>query len=148
VARTFVTGLSRSVSALMPLVARDLLHGGAQTLRHHAGRVSAWARGSRAQHRPDPQAVSGEAAVRACALSMGSAIVAVALSRMPVLTAAPWWSRARRGCWRSRCSISACSCRRRVVGRGPVARSVPGSIAGGIAIEAWGWGHLTDAAGR
>jgi pimeloyl-ACP methyl ester carboxylesterase len=34
------------------------------------------------------QRLSGESAIRACALSMGGAIAAVALSRQPVLTAA------------------------------------------------------------
>ena len=38
--RTLVTGIAGgSVSALMPIVARDLLHGGAQSIRRHTGGV-------------------------------------------------------------------------------------------------------------
>src|SRR5882762_5353123 len=87
--RTLVTGLlGGSVSALMPLVARDLLHGGAQTYGIMLGAFGMGAVIGALNIGQIRRQLSGEAAVRACALSMGGAIVAVGLSRMPVLTAA------------------------------------------------------------
>jgi len=91
--------------------------------------------------------LSGEAAVRACALSMGSAIVAVALSRMPVLTAAAFVVRGRVVDAAVACSISACSCSAAALGRGPVARAFQASIRRRDLRSKLGWGHLTDAAG-
>ena len=70
--------------------------------------------------------MSGEAAIRACALSMGGAIVAVALSRMPVLTAAALVVAG--AAWML--AVGAVQYRRAVVGaalgRGPLARGIPG----------------------
>ena len=84
-----VTGLiGGSVSALMPLVARDLLHGGAQTYGIMLGAFGMGAVIGALNIAEVRKRMSGEAAVRACALSMGGAIAAVALSREPVLTAA------------------------------------------------------------
>lgn len=142
-----IGAIASSISALMPLVARDLLHGGAQTYGIMLGAfglgavVGAFCAGE-VRNR-----MSGEAAVRACTLSMGSAIAAVALSRDPVLTtialvlfgamwtmtftlfdigvqlSAPHW----------------------VAGRSLAVYQA--SYSGGIAIGSWGWGRLTDAAG-
>ena len=87
--RTLVTGLiGGSVSALMPLVARDLLHGGAQTYGIMLGAFGMGAVIGALNIGHVRRTLSGEAAVRACALSMAGAIAAVALSRQPVLTAA------------------------------------------------------------
>ncbi len=70
--RTLVTGvIGGSISALMPLVARDLLHGGAQTYGIMLGRLRHGRGARRAQHRRSSrERMSGEAAVRACAISM------------------------------------------------------------------------------
>lgn len=79
--------IGSAIIALMPLVARDLLHGGAQT---YGIMLSAFGLGAviGALTITDVRKrMSGEAAIRACALSMGAAIAAVALSREPVLTA-------------------------------------------------------------
>ena len=55
--RTLVIGLiGGAVMALMPLVARDLLHGGAQTYGIMLGAFGMGAVDRRAQHRRDPQA--------------------------------------------------------------------------------------------
>jgi len=55
--RTFVTGvIGGSVSALMPLVARDLLHGGAQTYGIMLGAFGMGAGDRRAQHHRGAQA--------------------------------------------------------------------------------------------
>src|SRR6202012_2943408 len=87
--RTLVTGLiGGSVSALMPLVARDLLHGGAQTYGIMLGAFGMGAVVGALNIGEIRKRLSGEAAVRACALSMGGAIAAVAISREPVVTAA------------------------------------------------------------
>ena len=91
--------------------------------------------------------MSGEAAVRACALSMGGAIAAVALSREPVLTAAALVVAG--AVWMLAVALFnigvQLSAPRWVAGRSLAAFQA--SIAGGIAIGSWGWGRLTDAAG-
>src|SRR6267143_909557 len=128
--RTLVTGvIGGSVSALMPLVARDLLHSGALNIAEVRKRMS------------------GEAAVRACALCMGGAIAAVALSRQPVLTAAALVVAG--AVWMLAVALFnigvQLSAPRWVAGRSLAAFQA--SIAGGIAMGSWGWGRLTDAAG-
>src|SRR5207244_10075449 len=87
--RALVTGLvGGSVSALMPLVARDLLHGGAQTYGIMLGAFGMGAVLGALNITEVRKRMSGEAAVRACAISMAGAIAAVALSTNAVLTAA------------------------------------------------------------
>jgi hypothetical protein len=133
--------------ALMPLVARDLLHGGAQTYGILLGAFGMGAVIGALCIAEIRRRLSGEAAVRACALSMGGAIIAIALSRMPVLTAAALvvagsvWMLAV-ALYNIGVQLSA---PRWVAGRSLAAFQA--SIAGGIAIGAWGWGHLTDYAG-
>jgi len=113
-----VTGLlGGSVSALMPLVARDLLHGGAQTYGIMLGAFGMGAVIGALNIGEVRKRLSGEAAVRACALIMGVAIAVIAVSHTPVLTAAALVVADRYGCWRSRCSTSACNYRRRAGSR-------------------------------
>ena len=146
--RTLVTGvIGGSVSALMPLVARDLLHGGAQTYGIMLGAFGMGAVIGALNITEVRKRMSGEAAVRACALSMGGAIAAVGLSREPVLTAtalviagAVWMLSV--ALFNIGVQLSA---PRWVAGRSLAAFQA--SIAGGIAIGSWGWGRLTDAAG-
>ena len=146
--RTLVTGLiGGSVSALMPLVAGDLLHGGAQTYGIMLGAFGMGAVIGALNITEVRKRMSGEAAIRACALSMGGAIAAVALSREPVLTAAAlvvagaMWMLAV-ALFNIGVQLSA---PRWVAGRSLAAFQA--SIAGGIAIGSWGWGRLTDAVG-
>ncbi len=146
--RTFVTGLiGGSVSALMPLVARDLLHGGAQTYGIMLGAFGMGAVLGALNITEVRKRMSGEAAIRACALSMGGAIAAVALSREPVLTAAALVIAG--AVWMLAVALFnigvQLSAPRWVAGRSLAAFQA--SIAGGIAIGSWGWGRLTDAAG-
>jgi MFS family permease len=146
--RTFVTGvLGGSVSALMPLVARDLLHGGAQTYGIMLGAFGMGAVLGALNIAEVRKRMSGEAAIRACALSMGGAIAAVALSREPVLTAAALVVAG--AVWMLAVALFnigvQLSAPRWVAGRSLAAFQA--SIAGGIAIGSWGWGHLTDAIG-
>jgi MFS family permease len=147
-ARTLVTGLiGGSVSALMPLVARDLLHGGAQTYGIMLGAFGMGAVIGALNIGTIRQRLSGESAVRACTLSMGGAIAAVALSRQPVLTAAALVVAG--AVWMLAVALFnigvQLSAPRWVAGRALAAFQA--SIAGGIAIGSWGWGHLTDIAG-
>jgi predicted MFS family arabinose efflux permease len=146
--RTFVTGLiGGSVSALMPLVARDLLHGGAQTYGIMLGAFGMGAVIGALNITEVRKRLSGEAAIRACALSMGGAIAAVALSREPVLTAAALVVAG--AVWMLAVALFnigvQLSAPRWVAGRSLAAFQA--SIAGGIAIGSWGWGRLTDAVG-
>jgi MFS family permease len=147
-ARTLVTGvIGGSVSALMPLVARDLLHGGAQTYGIMLGAFGMGAVIGALNITEVRKRMSGEAAVRACALSMGGAIAAVALSREPVLTAAALVIAG--AVWMLSVALFnigvQLSAPRWVAGRSLAAFQA--SIAGGIAVGSWGWGRLTDAAG-
>jgi predicted MFS family arabinose efflux permease len=147
-ARTLVTGvIGGSVSALMPLVARDLLHGGAQTYGIMLGAFGVGAVIGALNIAELRKRMTSEAAVRACALSMGGAIAAVALSREPVLTAAALVVAG--AVWMLAVALFnigvQLSAPRWVAGRSLAAFQA--SISGGIALGSWGWGRLTDAAG-
>jgi MFS family permease len=147
-ARTLITGLiGGSVSALMPLVTRDLLHGGAQTYGIMLGAFGMGAVIGALNISEVRKRLSGEAAIRACAISMGGAIAAVALSHEPVLTAAALVVAG--ASWMLAVALFnigvQLSAPRWVAGRSLAAFQA--SISGGIAIGSWGWGHLTDAAG-
>ncbi|MHC2440134.1 MFS transporter [Bradyrhizobium sp. USDA 4451] len=146
--RTLVTGVGAgAITALMPLVVRDVLHGDAQTYGIMLGAFGAGAVVGALNIAEIRRRMSGEAAIRACALSMGAAMAAVALSRQPLLTAAAlvlagavWmltWAVFNIGV-----QLSA---PRWVTGRSLAAYQAASS--GGIAVGSWGWGHLTDAAG-
>ncbi|WP_291847058.1 MFS transporter [Bradyrhizobium sp.] len=147
-ARTLVTGIiGGSVSALLPLVARDLLNGGAQTYGIMLGAFGMGAVIGALNIAEVRRRMSGEAAVRACAISMAGAIAAVAMSTHPVLTAialvlagAVWMLAV--ALFNIGVQLSA---PRWVAGRSLAAFQA--SIAGGIAVGSWGWGHLTDLAG-
>jgi MFS family permease len=147
-ARTMVTGLiGGSVSALMPLVTRDLLHGGAQTYGIMLGAFGMGAVVGALNIGEVRKRLSGEAAIRACAISMGGSIAAVALSHQPVLTAAALVVAG--AAWMLAVALFnigvQLSAPRWVAGRSLAAFQA--SISGGIAIGSWGWGRLTDAAG-
>src|ERR1700712_5748451 len=147
-ARTLVTGvIGGSISALMPLVARDLLHGGAQTYGIMLGAFGVGAVIGALNITEVRKRMTGEAAVRACALCMAGAISAVALSTEPVLTAAALVVAG--AVWMLAVALFnigvQLSAPRWVAGRSLAAFQA--SIAGGIAIGSWCWGRLTDYAG-
>ncbi len=146
--RTLVTGLiGGSISALMPLVVRDLLHGGAQTYGIMLGAFGMGAVIGALNISEVRKRLGGEAAIRACAISMGGAIAAVALSHEPVLTAAALVVAG--AAWMLAVALFnigvQLSAPRWVAGRSLAIFQA--SISGGIAIGSWGWGRLTDAAG-
>ncbi|MCK1269138.1 MFS transporter [Bradyrhizobium sp. 49] len=136
-----------AVIALTPLVARDMLHGGAEI---YGMMLSAFGIGAvigalnitRMRKR-----MSGEAAIRACSLSMAGAIAALALSHVPILTAAALalagavWMMS----WVLFSLAVQLSAPRWVAGRSLAAYQAASS--GGAAIGSWGWGRLTDYAG-
>ncbi|PDT70904.1 MFS transporter [Bradyrhizobium sp. C9] len=146
--RTMVTGIiGGSVSALMPLVARDLLHGGAQTYGIMLGAFGMGAVIGALNISEIRSRLSGEAAIRVCALTMGAAIAAVAVSRQPVITAAALVVAG--AVWMLAIALFnigvQLSAPRWVAGRSLAAFQA--SIAGGIAIGSWCWGRITDLGG-
>jgi MFS family permease len=146
--RTLVTGLiGGSISALMPLVVRDLLHGGAQTYGIMLGAFGMGAVIGALNIGEVRKRLGGEAAIRACTISMGGAIAAVAMSHKPVLTAAALVLAG--ASWMLAVALFnigvQLSAPRWVAGRSLAIFQA--SISGGIAIGSWGWGRLTDAAG-
>ncbi|MCK1721259.1 MFS transporter [Bradyrhizobium sp. 141] len=145
--RTMVTGvIGGSISALMPLVARDLLQGGAQTYGIMLGAFGLGAIIGALCIGEMRKRMSGEAAVRAWTLSMGGAIAAVALSRQPVLTATALVLAG--AMWMMTFTVFnigvQLSAPRWVAGRSLAAYQT--ALSGGMAIGSWGWGRLTDAA--
>ena len=146
--RTLVTGvIGGSISALMPLVARDLLHGGAQTYGIMLGAFGMGAVVGALNIGEIRKRLSGEAAIRSCALTLGAATAAAGLSGEPVLTAAALVVAG--AVWMLAVALFnigvQLSAPRWVAGRALAAFQA--AISGGIAIGSWGWGHLTDAAG-
>jgi MFS family permease len=146
--RTLVTGIiGGAISALMPLVARDLLHGGAQTYGIMLGAFGMGAVVGALNISEIRKRLSGEAAIRMCALTLGASTAAVALSTGPVLTAAALVVAG--AVWMLAVALFnigvQLSAPRWVAGRALAAFQA--AISGGIAIGSWGWGRLTDAAG-
>lgn len=146
--RAMITGaIGGSILALMPLVARDLLHGGAQTYGIMLGSFGLGAVIGALNIGKVRKRMSGEAAVRACTLSTAGAIAAVALSRDLALTAV---ALALAGAmWMMAVSVFnigvQLSAPRWVAGRSLAAYQA--AFSGGTAIGSWGWGRLTDTAG-
>ncbi|SFQ34190.1 Predicted arabinose efflux permease, MFS family [Bradyrhizobium sp. Ghvi] len=146
--RSLVTGMiGGAIIALMPLVVRDLLHGGAETYGMMASAFGLGAVIGALNIAEVRKRMSGEAAIRACAMSMGGALTAVALSHEPVLTAialvlagAVWMM-----AWVLFSIGVQLSAPRWVAGRSLAAYQAAGS--GGIAVGSWAWGHVTNAAG-
>lgn len=146
--RAMVIGaIGGAVLALMPLVARDLLHGGAQIYGLMLGAFGLGAVIGALGITEIRKRMSGEASIRACALSMGGAIATVGVSRDPLLSAfalvvagAGWMMAA------TLLNIGVqLSAPRWVAGRSLAAYQAVGS--GAVAVGSWGWGHLTEAAG-
>lgn len=146
--RTLVTGIAGgSVLALLPLVARDILHGSAQTYGIMlgcfgiGGVLGALNISSIRAH------LSGERAVRLCALTMGLAICILALSRWPALTGAGLVVAG--ASWMIAVTLFnigvQLSTPRWVAGRALAAYQA--AIAGGVAIGSWLWGYVANGVG-
>ncbi len=146
--RTLMVGIAGgSISALMPLVARDLLHGDAQTYGIMLGAFGMGAVVGALNLGRLRKQLSSEAAVRACAITMGVSIAVIAISDKAAMTAAALVVGG--AAWMLIISLSniavQLSAPRWVAGRSLAAFQA--SIAGGIAIGSWGWGRLTDGIG-
>ncbi|MCK1727935.1 MFS transporter [Bradyrhizobium sp. 142] len=146
--RAFVTGaLGSATLALMPLAARDLLQGGAETYGIMLGAFGFGAVVGAFNIGGMRRRMSDETAVRNCILSMSGAIATVALSHNPILTAAALVlaGAVSMMMW-ALFSISVqLSAPRWVAGRSLAA--LQAAISGGIAVGSWGCGRLTDAVG-
>ncbi len=146
--RTLVTGIAGgSVLALLPLVARDLLGGSAQTYGvmlgcFGMGGVLGALNVSIVRNR-----WSSEGAIRGCALTMGAAIVVMAVSRSSWLTGTALIVAGTS--WMISVTLFnigvQLSTPRWVAGRALAAFQA--AIAGGVAVGSWIWGHVANVAG-
>ncbi len=146
--RTLVTGVAGgSVLALMPLVARDLLAGGAQTFGIMLGAFGMGGVLGALNVASIRRFLGAEAAVRYCALAMGAAIAVIALSHLAAVTAAALVI-AGVG-WLISITLFNISVQlatpRWVAGRALAAYQA--AIAGGVAIGSWLWGDIADIVG-
>ncbi|MGY3116168.1 MFS family permease [Bradyrhizobium sp. S3.14.4] len=149
--RTIIVGLiSGVILALLPLVARDLLLGSAPTYGLMLGAFGVGAVIGAANIGLVRKHLTGEAAMRCCALAMGTGIAVVAFSRNPVIAGLGDWSTGRGRRWVDLCwtllNIGVqLSAPRWVAARSLAAYQA--ASAGGLALGSWGWGHLADIAG-
>lgn len=146
--RTLVTGIAGgSVLALMPLVARDLLSGGAQTFGIMLGAFGMGGVLGALNVASIRRFLGAEAAVRYCAVAMGAAIAVMALSHLAAVTAAALVV-AGVG-WLISITLFNISVQlatpRWVAGRALAAYQA--AIAGGVAIGSWLWGDIADIVG-
>ncbi|HEX7881566.1 MAG TPA: MFS transporter [Afipia sp.] len=146
--RTLVTGIAGgSVLALLPLVARDILHGGAQTYGIMLGCFGMGGVLGALNISSVRAYLSGEYAVRLCALTMGLAIGVLALSRWPALTGAALVVAG--ASWMIAITLFnigvQLSTPRWVAGRALAAYQA--AIAGGVAIGSWLWGAIANGVG-
>jgi len=146
--RTLVTGMGGgSVAALLPLVARDLLQGGAQTYGIMLGAFGLGAVIGALNLSRFRARFSGEASVRLCAIVMGAGIAVVALSSWPLVTAAALLFVG--ACWTTSMTLFnigvQLSAPRWVAGRALAAFQA--AIATGIAVGSWAWGSIANNTG-
>jgi hypothetical protein len=147
-ARTLVVGLfGGAILALLPLVTRENLHGGAGLYGVMLGAFGIGAVMGALNLTKLRRALSAEAAISVCTVAMGTGFAVVAVSKTPILSmaalviAGAGWTMG----WTLLNIGVQLSAPRWVAGRALAAYQAASS--GGIAFGAWGWGHLTDAAG-
>jgi hypothetical protein len=147
-ARTLVFGLlGGAILALLPLVTRDRLQGGAGLYGMMLGAFGVGAVLGALNLTRLRKHLSAEAAISTCTITMGAGFAVVAASHTPVFTmaalvaAGAGWTLA----WTLLNIGVQLSAPRWVSGRALAAYQAASS--GGIALGAWGWGHLTDLAG-
>ena len=146
--RTLVTGLAgAAVLALMPLIARDRLQGGAQLYGIMLGAFGVGAVIGALNIQRLRITFSGEGSVRLCTLAMAAGVAGAALSHWPIVTGAALVLVG--AAWTSCVTIFnigvQLSAPRWVSGRALAAFQA--AIAGGVAVGSWGWGHLANSAG-
>lgn len=146
--RTFATGIAGgSVSALMPVVARDLLHGGALTYGLILGAFGMGAVSGALCMEQVRGRLTGEQAVSLCALVMAAMTAIVALSPWLLLSAAALFIAG--GAWMISVTLFnigiQLSAPRWVAGR--TLAGFQAAIAGGVAIGSWFWGRIAESDG-
>jgi MFS family permease len=146
--RTLLFGVIGSATpALMPLLARDLLGGGARLYGIMLGAFGLGAVIGALNVATVRRKFDGETSVRVCSFIMGLAVVALALSRWPVLSAAALVVAG--AAWMLAVALFnigvQLSAPRWVAGRALAAFQA--SIAGGVALGSWAWGHVANGAG-
>jgi MFS family permease len=146
--RTLVTGIAGgSVSALMPIVARDLLHGGAQTYGVILGAFGMGAVVGAVNISKLRGRLGDEVSIRLCMIVMGVCVALVAISRLPVLSgsalifAGAGWT-ASVTLFNVGVQLAA---PRWVAGRALAAYQA--AITGGIALGSWMWGSIANVIG-
>ncbi|MCC6920383.1 MAG: MFS transporter [Alphaproteobacteria bacterium] len=146
--RTFVTGIvGGSLSALMPLVARDLLGAGAQIFGILLGAFGMGAVLGALNVSRVRRTFSVETSIRGCVVIAGTGTALVGLSTIPALTCAILLV-AGAG-WTLVITLFNIGIQmgapRWVAGR--TLAAFQASIAGGIAIGSWIWGHVAEVVG-
>lgn len=148
VVRTFLTGVAgASLTALMPLVSRDLLGGGAELYGIMLGMMGMGAVVGALNVAALRRRFSGESVIRACMILMGGAIIVVAVSRSPFITGAALF--AGGALWMVSVTLFNIGVQL-AVPRWVTGRALAGfqaAIAGGIAIGSWAWGGVAEAYG-
>jgi MFS family permease len=146
--RTLVTGIAGgSVSALMPIVARDLLHGGAQTYGVMLGAFGMGAVIGALNISKLRGRLGDEVSIRLCMIVMGVCVALVVISRLPVLSgsalvfAGAGWT-ASVTLFNVGVQLAA---PRWVAGRALAAYQA--AITGGIALGSWMWGSIANVIG-
>jgi MFS family permease len=136
-----------TVSALMPIVARDLLHGGAQTYGVMLGAFGMGAVIGALNISTLRRRLGDEASIRLCMIVMGVCVALVAISRLPVLSgsalvfAGAGWT-ASVTLFNVGVQLAA---PRWVAGRALAAYQA--AITGGIALGSWMWGSIAAVIG-
>lgn len=143
--RTLATGIAGgSVSALMPIVARDNLDGGAQTYGLILGAFGIGAVVGALNIGQIRQRLSGEQAVNLCAAAMAAGISIVALSSSVLLTVAALLVTG--AAWMISVTLFNVGVQlaapRWVAGR--TLAAFQAAIAGGIAVGSWIWGQTAQ----
>jgi len=148
IGRTLVAASAgASVSALLPLVSRDLLGGDAQLFGLLLGAFGVGSVISALNLSWLRARMSSEASVRLCSAVMGASVVVVALSRWPFLTAG---ALILFGCaWTGGMMVLNVTVQTSAP-RWVSARSLAtyqAAVAVGVALGGWGWGILADTQG-
>lgn len=146
--RTFVSGVAGSgIAALTPLVAKNLLGGGAETYGILLGAYGVGAVTGALFTSKLRAGMETEHAVLMCAVITGAMVVVIGLSRNLYLTCAAMFLAG--ALWMLIIALFniavQLSAPRWVTAR--VVAGFQGSLTGGIAIGAWVWGHLATAHG-
>ncbi len=146
--RTLLFGVvGGAVPALMPLLARDLLGGGARLYGIMLGAFGLGAVIGALNVSIVRRKFEAELSVRTCSFIMGAAVIVAALSRWPVLTAVALVIAG--AVWMLAIALFnigvQLSAPRWVAGRALAAFQA--SIAGGVALGSWLWGYVANSAG-